>query len=325
MSLIIKELMQIGESALEKAGCMDPRIDAELLMRFLLKIDKRQLFIKSPNLLDEKTCEAYFRLIDVRAGGTPVQYITGEQEFMGIPFKVNENVLIPRQDTETLVEEAINEIKAAADQKRTPGGGWQILDLGCGSGAIGVSLCRHAKNVKVTAADISGKALAVARENAHSAGVVRLMKFVEGDLFGPLRKGIGGAKFHMILSNPPYIRGGIIPALQREIVEHEPLAALDGGEDGLDFYRRITAEAPAYLKPGGLLLLEIGYDQGEAVGTLALDTGRFEGIRIIRDLAGHDRVVKCRLRAPEKNTRGSNRAATATTTASTTAPKAKSI
>lgn len=303
MSLIIKELIQIGESALAKAGCMDPRIDAELIMMFMLRLDKQQLFIKSPTLLDEKTCDAYFKLIDVRAGGTPVQYITGEQEFMGITFKVNEHVLIPRQDTETLVEEIINDIKNLISKRKAPRGGFQILDLCCGSGAIGVSLCKLAKDTKVTAADISGDAIAIAKENAQSAGVGKLMKFVESDLFGSFRKGIGGVKFDIIASNPPYIRHEIIPTLQREITEHEPLLALDGGEDGLDFYRRIVAAAPDYLKPAGLLYLEIGHDQGIDVCSLAEDSGRFEDITIIRDLVGHDRVVKCKLKAPEKKSR----------------------
>ncbi|HWQ80115.1 MAG TPA: peptide chain release factor N(5)-glutamine methyltransferase [Anaerovoracaceae bacterium] len=304
MSLIIKELLQIGESALNKAGCMDPRIDAELLMMHLMKIDKRQLFIKSPNLLDEKTCEEYFRLVDIRTGGMPVQYITGEQEFMGITFKVNENVLIPRQDTETLVEEAIRMIKELAGRKKASRGGWQALDLCCGSGAIGISLCKLVKDMKVTASDISGKAVDIAAENARNAGVAKLMKFMEGDLFRPLRKGIRGAKFHLILCNPPYIKRDVIPTLQREIVEHEPLAALDGGVDGLDFYRRIVAEASDYLRPEGLLFLETGYDQSGAVCALIEDTGLFEDIAVIKDLAGYDRVVRCMLKASEKKPRG---------------------
>jgi len=307
MSLIMKELIQIGQSALEKAGCMDSRIDAELIMMFLLKLNKQQLFIKSPNLLDEKTCESFFKLIDIRAGGMPVQYITGEQEFMGIPFKVNENVLIPRQDTETLVEEVISDIKEMNTRNKIPRGGYQILDLCCGSGAIGVSLCKLLKDVKVTGADISGKAIAVARENAQNTGVGKLMKFVESDLFGSLKRGIRGTKFHVIVSNPPYIRREIIPTLQREIAEHEPMIALDGGEDGLDFYRRIVAESSDFLKPEGLLFLEIGHDQGEAVCALARETERFEDVMIVRDLVGHDRVVKCKLKAPEKRSRRSKK------------------
>ena len=303
MSLIIKELLQIGESALEKAGCMDPRIDAELIMRFLLSLDKQQLFIKFPALLDEKTCEAYFKLIDLRSAGKPVQYITGEQEFMGISFKVDENVLIPRQDTETLVEEVIREVKEQTSRGKSPRGGCQILDLCCGSGAIGVSFCKYIKDARVTAVDISGKAISVAKENAQNAGVGKQIKFLESDLFGSLRKGIGGTKFHIIASNPPYIKRDVIPTLQREIVEHEPMLALDGGEDGLDFYRRIVASAADYLKPEGMLYLEIGHDQGQTVDDLARDTGRFEDIEIIKDLAGHDRVVKCRMVSPEKNSR----------------------
>lgn len=303
MSLIMKELLKIGESALEKAGCMDPRIDAELIMRFLMNLNRQQLFLKYPSIIDEKTCESYFKLIDVRAGGTPVQYITGEQEFMGISFKVNENVLIPRQDTETLVEEIINDIKTVPGRKKVPRGGWQILDLCCGSGAIGVSLCKLLSDAKVTASDVSGKAVDVARENARNADVSKLMKFAEGDLFQPLRKGIGAAKFHVIASNPPYIKSEIIPTLQREIVEHEPMSALDGGEDGLVFYRRILAEAPDYLRPEGRLYLEIGHDQGEAVCRLAEDSGLFEDVTLVKDLAGHDRVVKCRKKAPEKKSR----------------------
>ncbi len=303
MSLIMKELIQIGESALDKAGCMDPKIDAELIMMFMLSMNRQQLFIKSPNLLDEKTCEAYFKLIDVRAGGTPVQYITGEQEFMGISFIVNENVLIPRQDTETLVEEVIREVKEGTAQNKAPRSGYQILDLCCGSGAIGVSLCKHLEDVKVTAADVSDKAIAVAKMNAQNAGVGKRMKFLAGDLFCSLRKGIGGTKFHMIVSNPPYIKRDVIPTLQREVAEHEPMLALDGGEDGLDFYRRIIKEAPDYLKPNGLLFLEIGHDQGEAVCVLAEDTDRFEDLQIIKDLPGLDRVVRCRLKAPVKTSR----------------------
>jgi release factor glutamine methyltransferase len=201
------------------------------------------------------------------------------------------------------VEEVINDIKDLTSKKKTPRGGFQILDMCCGSGAIGVSLCKLVKDTKVTAADISGNAVAVAKENAQSAGVGKLMKFVESDLFGSFRKGIGGVKFDIIASNPPYIRHEIIPTLQREIAEHEPLLALDGGEDGLDFYRRIVAAASDYLKPAGLLYLEIGHDQGVDVCSFAEASGRFEDITIIRDLVGHDRVVKCKLKAPEKKSR----------------------
>ena len=278
---------------MKKAGCMDPKIDAELIMRFLLSLNKQQLFIKAQSLLDEKNCEEYFKLIELRAGGKPVQYIIGEQEFMGIPFKVNEDVLIPRQDTETLAEEVIREIKSRMSQKKMPGGGYQIMDLCCGSGAIGISLCKYLTNVKVTATDISGKAIALAKENAENAGVGKSVKFIESDLFSSLKKGLGAAKFHIIVSNPPYIESNVIPTLQREILEHEPLIALDGGVDGLDYYRRIIAGSPALLKPNGMLFLEIGYNQRETVCSLLEESGNFEKVKVLKDLSGHDRVVKC--------------------------------
>ena len=296
MSLIIKEMLKIGETALEKANCPDPKIDAELLMCHLLSMNKQQLFIKSPTLLDEKTCDAYFNLIDIRAEGMPVQYITREQEFMGISFYVDENVLIPRQDTETLVEEAINEIKTDFEKKKRGRGSASVLDLCCGSGAIGVSLCKYLSEIKVTAADISGKALAIAAQNAKKTGVAKRMKFVKSDLFSSLKTGLAGSKFDYIISNPPYIERAEIPKLQREVSEYEPFLALDGGEDGLEFYRRITAEALPYLKKGGMLMLEIGYQQSAAVIDLIEEKGCYDKPVIIKDLAGLDRVIKSRIR-----------------------------
>lgn len=293
MSLIIKELLQIGETALTKAGCSDPRIDAEILMCHLLSLTKSQLFIKYPSLLDEKTCHEYFELVDRRSTGVPVQYITGEQEFMGLSFRVNEHVLIPRQDTETLVEEVMESIKDRRQKGRSHGENYRILDLCCGSGAIGLSLAKLVQDVKVTASDISEKALTVAKENAKGIGVEKKVKFVQGDLFASLRKGLGSKKYHYILSNPPYIPRNVIPSLQREVREHEPILALDGGEEGLDFYRRILAEAPDYLSKNGILFMEIGYDQGEALGRLIAESGKYQAWEIIKDLAGLDRIVKC--------------------------------
>lgn len=288
MGLIIKEILHIGETALAQAGCMNPRIDAELLLRHLLSIDRTQLFIRYPSILGDKACEEYFKLIDIRAGGKPLQYMTGQQEFMGITFMVNEAVLIPRQDTETLVEEVIGYTKSRK-------GGCQILDLCCGSGAIGISLCKHLKNAKVTMSDISEKALEVARYNAKETGVSDRMKLVKSDLFGSFKKGFGSKKYDIIVSNPPYIESHVIPTLQREVAEHEPMLALDGGEDGLDFYRHIVAEAPAYLKKNGMLFLEIGHDQGRALLDIIGAAGGYGDVEVIKDLAGLDRVVKCQI------------------------------
>lgn len=301
MSLIIKELLNLGETALNKAGCMDARLDAELLMCHLLSINKTQLFIKWPTLLDEKSCEEYFRLVDIRGAGMPVQYILGEQEFMGISFVVNPDVLIPRQDTEILVEEAIAQLnRGFGPKKKPPMRGYQVLDLCCGSGAIGISLCKLQGNVQVTAADISRKALEVAKENARKTEVVEAMSFVESDLLTGLNKGMRKRKYHLIVSNPPYIESDVIPTLQREVAIYEPRIALDGGQDGLDFYRRIFAEAPNYLQKNGVLLLEMGCEQGPALMRLAQEEDKFENLKIMKDLAGLERIFSCTLTSAKR-------------------------
>lgn len=289
MSLLVKEILQIAERRLQDSHCMDPKIDAEILFCHMLSIDKTQLFLRKPNLLDERSCEEYFGLIDLRASGKPLQYIIGEQEFMGITFKVNESVLIPRQDTETLVEEVMKEIR----NSKKPKAAYEVLDLCCGSGAIGISLSKFFPNLKMTAIDISKDALEVAKENAIKARLNRKIKFIESDLFSGLKTGFRGNKFHYIVSNPPYIATHLIPILQREVKEHEPLLALDGGTDGLDFYKKIINESPDYLKRDGYLFLEIGHDQGEDILKLITESGKYKNAAVIKDLAGLDRVVKC--------------------------------
>ena len=246
--------------------------------------------------MDAETEEKYMELIAKRAQRIPLQHITGVQEFMGHTFKVSPDVLIPRQDTETLVTEAARVIQETPREKLTfleklkGGKEWDVLDLCCGSGAIGISLAKISSHVKVLGADVSEKALAVAEENARNLRVK--MKFAKGDMFAPA----AGKKFDMIVSNPPYIRTRMISILQEEVKDHEPLQALDGGKDGLDFYRIIVKEAAGYLKPEGFLLLEIGHDQGEDLRKMLKDDGRYTPAEIIRDLPGKDRVVKCQIR-----------------------------
>lgn len=292
MGLILKELLQIAENRFSQEGCSDPRLDAELLLSDLMKADRTYFFTHSSSQLDDNRCEMYFELIDRRASGEPVQYIIGSQEFMGLRFQVDERVLIPRQDTELLVEDAIEELK----KMKKPMGGLQVMDLCCGSGAIAVSLAYYVPKLSVVAADISKGALEVAKENAAGYALTRNIEFVQSDLFGAFpknRKGEGKKKFDLIASNPPYIRRDVIPTLQREVREHEPVVALDGGQDGLDFYVRILEEAPRYLKKEGLLTMEIGHDQADRVCGLAEQGGVFT-TEVLKDLAGHDRVVKCR-------------------------------
>lgn len=282
--MLVKEMIKEGEMRLMKAHCMDPWIDAELLYYYLTGTDRVGLFLRAKQEVDEETKNGYFALIERREQRIPLQHITGTQEFMGLNFEVNPDVLIPRQDTEILVEEASRIIRGDNPRIRKRNA-WKVLDLCCGSGAIGVSLARICENVKVTGADYSKPALETARRNAEANHVK--VKFRQGDLF----EAVGRRKFDMIVSNPPYIKTYMIPILQDEVKEHEPMMALDGGEDGLDFYRKIISRAKEHLRKNGVLIFEIGHDQAEEVTQLIENTGAFTKVHVVKDLAGHDRVV----------------------------------
>lgn len=294
MSLLVKEMLTMGEKQLMDSDIADATRDCKILYCYMMDIPFSKIILEYQNMLQDRLCEKYFELIDRRSSGEPVQYIMGSQEFMGLEFIVNENVLIPRQDTETLVEDALEIINTGTlrgedmDVKRKE---WDILDLCTGSGAIGVSLARIANKVNVTCSDISEGAIKVAKENAQKHGVAKSVKFEQGDLFKPFSKHFRKQKFDMIISNPPYIKSSIIPTLQKEVCEHEPLSALDGGESGLDFYERIVSGVGSHLRKSGVLLLEIGHDQGEAVSGLLSRNGEFTSIRVLKDLANRDRIV----------------------------------
>ncbi|MGI6206270.1 MAG: peptide chain release factor N(5)-glutamine methyltransferase [Anaerovoracaceae bacterium] len=285
------EILRIGINRLEKAETPDATRDAELLLLNAVSEPRSFLYVHKNDACDDYTAEHYFNMIDRRAAGEPTQYITGEQEFMGLPFEVNESVLIPRQDTETLVEYAITR---AGSMKS----GLSILDMCCGSGAIGVSVAANLPKAKVTACDVSEAALEVAKRNAEKNGVGKRVSFEHTDMFNRIKRGrlvpLKG-KFDMILCNPPYIPSGVIPGLQREITEHEPVTALDGGEDGLDFYRIIAAGAWQHMAKKGLLIMEIGYDQAAEVSSLLEEQNKYAEIEVHKDLAGKDRVVSASL------------------------------
>ena len=289
-------LVKEGEYQLSKAFCMDPKIDAQELYCYLTGLDKVSLFLKAEEEVDLETEEKYMELIRKRAERIPLQHITGVQEFMGYTFKVNPHVLIPRQDTETLVTEAAKTIQSTPREKlsffeKLKGRKeWDVLDLCCGSGAVGISLAKICSNVKVTATDISAEAVETAEANAEDLRVK--VRFLTGDMFEPVK----GRKFDMIVSNPPYIRTNMISILQEEVKDHEPLNALDGGRDGLDFYRTIVEKAADFLKPEGFLLMEIGHDQGEDLRKMLKDSGKYSPAAVIKDLPGRDRVVKCKLK-----------------------------
>lgn len=304
MSLPLKELISIGAKQLRDAGVADADIDAKELYCFMQGMNRTDLMLRWQEVLQDNQCEAYFDLIAQRASRMPLQHITGRQEFMGLPFEVNDKVLIPRQDTETMVEDAL-ELMAkgtlrgqAYDDSLKKGG--DVLDLCCGSGAIGISIAKLAKGAHVTCSDLSRDAIEMAQKNACLNGC-KSVKFVESDMFAAFCGRLGKKKFNMIISNPPYVPPSVIEGLEPEVRDHEPMMALDGGRDGLDFYRIIAAQAPEHLKKGGVLMLEIGFDQREAVQGLIEETGQFEKILGLTDLTGKDRIVAAVLsKKPQK-------------------------
>lgn len=262
-----------GEKLLSAAEVPDAKNDARLLMEMACKVSRTFYYMHMDEEMAADWEEEFRTLVKKRSEHIPLQYITGEQEFMGLKFRVNSNVLIPRQDTETLVEEALKHIRP----------GMSVLDLCTGSGCVLISILKKASGVTGTGTDISKQALNVAKENARINEVSAV--FERSDLFDNVLD-----TFDMIVSNPPYIRSGEIPLLMPEVAEFEPVLALDGKEDGLYFYRKIIGECREYLKPEGLLLFEIGCDQGREVSGMMRAAG-FAKVRVVKDLAGHDRVV----------------------------------
>ena len=300
----LREALARGAEILKASEIAGTAFDAQILLQYILKRD-RVFFIREPlyRLSDDEE-KAYLKVIDERAFGKPVSYITGEKEFMGLSFMVSEAVLIPRPDTETLVEEAIRLLKGEAERRLgerrsqqewrkepdVPGGiaALRALDMCTGSGAIGVSIAVYVAGVRVTAADISAGALEVAKINAVQNGVEDRVDFKQGNLFECIEE---TEKFDMIASNPPYISKAEVEELMTDVKDFEPRLALDGGEDGLYFYRKIIPEAAKCLNPGGVLIFEIGHDQGAAVSEMLNESGDFKEIRVLKDLAGLDRVV----------------------------------
>ncbi len=269
-------LYRMGVERLAAAGIEEAKLDARLLLEELCGTDRNDLLVHGDRPVTEQQENSYVNYIELRSRHIPLQHITGYQEFMGLRFKVTPDVLIPRQDTETLVEEVLKNLHD----------GMRILDLCTGSGCILLSLLRYSNDCVGVGADLSKKALTVAEENAGSLGLTA--EFVQGDLFEPVT-----GKFEIIVSNPPYIPSNVIPTLMEEVREHDPLMALDGKEDGLFFYREIIGQAGEYLYPGGMLFLEIGCEQAGAVTELMKNAG-YRDVTVCKDLAGLDRVVSGR-------------------------------
>ena len=280
--MTIRETIRKGMIMLKNNNVTEPNIKARLVMQYVLNKPREYLMVYDKDVLMLRQEVNYFKAIKKLCQGIPLQHITHRQEFMKMTFYVDENVLIPRQDTETLVEEVIKIAKKINAKK--------FLDLCTGSGAIAVSLAKYIDRSFVTAVDISRKALNVAKLNARNNEVEDRITFVESDLFKNLKK----EKYDMIVSNPPYIKREVLKKLDKE-VQKEPHIALDGGYDGLDFYRKIINEADEYLKFHGYLCFEIGYDQKEDVEELIKEQGKYIDIYCKKDLCDNDRVIVAKL------------------------------
>lgn len=268
----LHELRGYGEAVLRDAGIADAKTDAWLLLEHTVSIKKSYYFMNMQEIVPEEKADYYMSLVQKRAARIPLQYLTGEAWCYGNRFLVDHHVLIPRQDTEILIEEALKRLHT----------GMHVLDLCTGSGCILISLLKQ-KMISGTGTDLSADALKVAQKNAKLHRVDA--EWIVSDLFEKVEE-----RFDLIVSNPPYISADIIPRLDPEVRDHEPHMALEGGTDGLDFYRRITEEAGEYLKEQGWLCVEIGYDEGDAVSQMFEENGFME-ISVTRDYAGLDRVV----------------------------------
>ena len=272
------EAFLMGMQKLKEAEIGEAQLDARLLLEEVCGTDHNTLLCHGDREVSEAEEEQYRKALEQRAVHVPLQHLLGYQDFMGLRFQVNEHVLIPRQDTEILVEEAMRYLHD----------GMRILDLCTGSGCILLSLLHYSNDCEGTGVDISKEALQVAALNAELLGIKA--DFLKSDLYEKVT-----GKFDLLVSNPPYIERKVIPTLMEEVREYDPYIALDGGEDGLDFYRRIIGGAQDYLKRGGQILMEIGSGQAKAVSELLREAG-FKEIDVCRDFAGLDRVVSGRLR-----------------------------
>ena len=285
MEVLVRDLIGRAKELLESKGISDASIDSWILAEQVLKIDRARYYMNPEMTVSSLVAEDYMDLIQQRSKHIPLQYLTGHQQFMGLEFTVNHNVLIPRQDTEGLVEKVIEHIKGIKSDGVSQGDSQaiKVLDMCTGSGCIAISIDKMTDNCSVMAVDVSEKALDVARINNRLNGAD--VFFLQSDLFHKVEE-----KFHIIVSNPPYIRTKDICDLMPEVKDHEPVIALDGAKDGLKFYKEIIEECTNYLLENGKIFLEIGYDQAADVSDILMKNG-FTDIKVYKDLSGNDRVI----------------------------------
>lgn len=276
--MTIKDALYKATIMLKGENLDSPKMKARILLQDALNKPRTYLLVHDTENIADPVLEKYFRNVEKVKNGTPIEHITHLKEFMKLNFYVNENVLIPRQDTEVLVQEVISISKRINAKK--------ILDLCTGSGAIAVSLAKYIENSQITAIDISKEALRVAKKNAKSNNVENQITFIKSDLLSKIRK----EKYDIIVSNPPYIKKDEIKKLSKD-VQNEPIIALDGGKDGLEFYKKIVEESYEFLKFGGYLCLEIGYDQKNDVESIIKKNDKYINTYSKKDLYGNDRIV----------------------------------
>lgn len=276
-----KELLEYGKVRLQEAEIEEYALDAWLLLEYVFQVSRTWYFVHENEMADTEKAEQYLEYIGERSRHVPLQQLTGEAYFYGMKFYVNEDVLIPRQDTEVLVEEVLKLSRTVFPEEK--GKHLNILDVCTGSGCILLSLLSNLEHAEGTGVDLSEKALNVARINGRNLGIQA--EWIHSNLFDKVQ-----GKYDMIVSNPPYIKTSVIEELMDEVKLHEPRMALDGREDGLYFYREVIRQAEEYLNQGGILAFEIGYDQGESVSRLMREQG-YSQVQVIPDLAGLDRCV----------------------------------
>ncbi|MDR2862153.1 MAG: peptide chain release factor N(5)-glutamine methyltransferase [Syntrophobacterales bacterium] len=280
----IGEALRETEVILRQTGSPTPRLDAEVLLSHCLNTDRLHFFTHPEQILDDKILADYDKAAKRRQKGEPVSYIIGRKEFWSLFFHVNSAVLIPRPDTEIIVEETL------AVMAEQPQDHWTILETGTGSGAIAIALAAEQKNAKITATDISEGALHVARQNARENNVADRILFIQGDMLAPLE----GRRFDIIVSNPPYISSHDFPLLPEGIRHYEPHLALMAGNNGTEFHRRLIEGSLSCLNPGGWLIMEMGTGQGETIQEYFAAAKCYEAVNIRRDYAGMERVIKGR-------------------------------
>jgi release factor glutamine methyltransferase len=292
----LRRLLEWTSPFFARKGIDSPRLSAELLLAHVLGVPRIKLYTDYDRVLYPEHLAAYRQLVRRAAEDEPVAYLTGRAHFFNLEFHVTRDVLIPRPDTETLVENVIQLIRHQPGLEAS-----RILDLCTGSGCIAAAIAHNVKESVVVATDNSEPAIAVARQNLQRLGLADRVILEQGDLFAPLDRLVDRSPFHLLVANPPYIPTSQIPQLDRSVRDYEPLAALDGGLDGLAVHRRILAEAPPRLLSGGHIFLEIAFDQAEAARKLAAEHAEFTDVRILKDHAGNDRVLTARLNKTEQN------------------------